>query len=27
MRNSKDCFVKGHIFRVLRLYQQIKGVV
>lgn len=24
MRNSKDIYVKGHIFRVLRLYQTIK---
>ena len=27
IRNSKECYVKGHIFRVLKLYQQIKGVV
>jgi hypothetical protein len=26
MRNSKDCYVKGHIFRVLKLYQTIKGI-
>jgi hypothetical protein len=26
MRNSKDIYVKGHIFRVLRLYQQIKEI-
>jgi len=27
MRNSKDCFVKGHIFRALKLYQQIKEML
>jgi len=26
MRNSKDCYVKGHIFRVLKLYQQIRRI-
>jgi hypothetical protein len=26
MRNSKDGFVKGHVFRVLRLYQKIKEI-
>jgi hypothetical protein len=26
MRNSKDCYVKGHIFRALKLYQIIKEV-
>jgi len=24
MRNSKDCYVKGHLFRVLKLFQQIR---
>jgi hypothetical protein len=27
MRNSKECYVKGHIFRVLRLYQKIKDIL
>lgn len=27
MRNSKPEFVKGHIFRVLKLYQTIKGIL
>ena len=27
MRNSKPEYVKGHIFRVLRFYQQIKGIM
>ena len=26
MRNSKDCWVKGHLFRVLKLYQQIRKI-
>lgn len=26
MRNSKDVYVKGHIFRTLKLYQAIKGL-
>lgn len=26
MKNSKDVYVKGHIFRVLRLFEQIKEV-
>lgn len=25
MKNSKDVYVKGHIFRVLRLFEQIRG--
>jgi lysozyme family protein len=25
MKNSKDVYVKGHIFRVLKLFEQIKG--
>jgi hypothetical protein len=26
MRNSKECYVKGHIFRALKLYQAIKEI-
>lgn len=27
MRNSKDYYVKGHLFRTLKLYQQIKEIL